>query len=88
MALAAAPSIAWNSIRLPPQSITAIATTSLLRSAHAVHASASARAPALEITFTSRVSRTSPGPCPADASPTNAAATRTSSASGRSSMRI
>src|SRR6201999_223394 len=36
--------------------MTAIATTSLFLSAHAVHASANARAPALEMTVTSRVS--------------------------------
>jgi hypothetical protein len=35
MALAAAPSIAWDSMRLPPQSRTAIATTTLFFSAHA-----------------------------------------------------
>ena len=49
MALAAAPSMACESMRLPPQSRIAIATTSLFRSAQAAQASASARAPALEI---------------------------------------
>src|SRR5688572_12338261 len=55
MAFAAAPSIACDSIWLPPQSRTAMATTSLFFSAHAVHASASARAPALEMILMSRV---------------------------------
>src|SRR6185436_2252449 len=55
MALAAAPSIAWNSMRLPPQSMTAMATTSLFFSAHAVQASASARPPALEMIVMSLV---------------------------------
>src|SRR5207244_2609877 len=55
MAFAAAPSIACDSIRLPPQSRTAIATVCLFFSAHAEHASARARAPALEITLMSRV---------------------------------
>ena len=58
MALAAAPSIAWNSMRLPPQSTTAMATTSLFFSAHAVQASASARPPALEMIVMSLVTGT------------------------------
>src|SRR5262245_40169981 len=66
MALGAAPSIAWNSTRLPPQSSTAIATMSLFFSAHAVQASASARAPALEMMVTSLVGDGSRGDCLAD----------------------
>jgi hypothetical protein len=60
IALPAAPSMAWDSMTLPPQSRMAIATIVLLRSAHAMHASVSARAPALEMILMSRVSRTSP----------------------------
>src|SRR3954465_3854799 len=56
MAFAAAPSMAWESMTLPPQSITAIATTCLFFSAHAEHASTRARAPALETTLMFRVS--------------------------------
>src|SRR4030095_9403756 len=51
----AAPSMAWDSIRLPPQSRIAIATICLFCTAHALQASAIARAPALEMTFMSRV---------------------------------
>src|SRR5688572_15397914 len=56
MALAGAPSIACESMTLPPQSMIDIATTSLFRSAQAMHASARALAPALEMTLISRVS--------------------------------
>src|SRR5262249_32636607 len=56
MAFAGAPSIAWDSMRLPPQSRIAIATTCLFFSAHAAHWSTRARAPALEMTLTSLVS--------------------------------
>src|SRR4029077_14965327 len=55
MALVGAPSIAWDSMRLPPQSRIAIATIWLFCSAQAVQASAMARAPALEMTLISRV---------------------------------
>src|SRR5262245_22933851 len=55
MAFIGAPSMAWDSMRLPPQSKIAIATTSLFFSAQAEHASTRARAPALEMTLTSRV---------------------------------
>src|SRR5258706_11456952 len=55
MALLGAPSMAWDSMRLPPQSRIAIATISLFCSAQAVQASAKARAPALEITLMSLV---------------------------------
>src|SRR6266446_10059745 len=48
MAFIGAPSIAWDSIRLPPQSRIAIATVFLFCSAQAVQASAKARAPALD----------------------------------------
>src|SRR6058998_4161095 len=48
MAFAAAPSMACDSIRLPPQSRIAIATVCLFFSAQAAHASTRARAPALE----------------------------------------
>src|SRR4249919_3958491 len=61
MAFIGAPSMACDSMRLPPQSRIAIATICLFRSAHAVQASASARAPALETTLTSLVSLTSAG---------------------------
>src|SRR4051812_3401932 len=56
IAFIGAPSMACDSMRLLPQSRIAIATICLFRSAHAVHASASARAPALETTVTSLVS--------------------------------
>src|SRR5205085_4060891 len=55
MAFMGAPSIACDSMRLPPQSKTAIATTCLFFSAQAEHASTRARAPALEITLMSLV---------------------------------
>src|SRR5215467_687033 len=54
MELAAAPSMAWDSIRFPAQSNTDIASVMWLRSAQAVQASTMARAPALEMTFCSR----------------------------------
>jgi hypothetical protein len=54
MEFAAAPSMAWDSIKFPAQSSTDIARTWLLRCAHAAQASTIARAPALEITFCSR----------------------------------
>src|SRR5688572_24227192 len=56
MAFGAAPSIACDSMTLPPQSRIVMATIVLFCSAHAVQASASARAPALEMTLMSRVS--------------------------------
>src|SRR5215831_4954447 len=55
MAFAGAPSMACDSIRLPPQSRIAIATTCLFFSAHAAHWSTRARAPALEMTLMSLV---------------------------------
>src|SRR5436190_2664579 len=55
MAFIGAPSMAWDSIRLPPQSRIAIATVCLFFSAQAAHASTRARAPALETTLMSRV---------------------------------
>src|SRR5439155_24751441 len=55
IAFIGAPSMAWDSMRLPPQSRIAIATTCLFCSAQAVQASAKARAPALEMTLISRV---------------------------------
>src|SRR5437870_7058793 len=55
MAFAAAPSMAWDSIRLPPQSKTAIATVCLFFEAQAEQASTRARAPALEMILMSLV---------------------------------
>ena len=55
IAFMGAPSIAWDSMRLPPQSSIAIATTWLFFVAHAAQESTSARAPALEMTLTSLV---------------------------------
>src|SRR6202049_5055268 len=55
LAFAGAPSMAWDSMRFPPQSRIAIATTCLFCSAQAVQASAMARAPALEMTLMSLV---------------------------------
>src|SRR5262245_32059949 len=55
IALAAAPSMACDSTRLPPQSRMAIATVTLFFCAHAVQASARARAPELEMILMSLV---------------------------------
>src|SRR6202521_2255944 len=55
IAFIGAPSMAWDSMRLPPQSRIAIATICLFCSAQAVQASAKARAPALETTLMSLV---------------------------------
>src|SRR5262249_26516506 len=55
IAFIGAPSMAWDSIRFPPQSKTAIATICLFFSAHSAHASTRARAPALEMTLMSLV---------------------------------
>src|SRR5262249_47252288 len=55
IAFIGAPSMAWNSMRFPPQSIIAIATVCLFCSAQVVQASAIARAPALEMTWISQV---------------------------------
>src|SRR6187549_340126 len=95
MALAAAPSIACESMTLPPQSMTAIATMSLLRSAHAMHASDSIRAPALEMTLTSRVSasrdsETSPpfDNCAADGEAVTRVAKSTESPNRQAAVRI
>src|SRR5438552_5866142 len=65
MAFIAAPSMAWDSIRFPPQSKIAIATVCLFWVAQAEQASTRARAPALEIIFTSLVN------CIAEASAPN-----------------
>src|ERR1700704_5684606 len=51
---AAAPSMACDSIRFPPQSRIAIASVCLFCSDQAEQASAKARAPALELTLISR----------------------------------
>jgi hypothetical protein len=59
-----APSMTWDSMTLPPQSRTAIATICLFCSAHLIHASAMARAPALEIVLMSLIG----GACIAGAS--------------------
>src|SRR5512141_3433460 len=55
IAFIGAPSMAWDSMRLPPQSRIAIATTCLFCSAQALQASTKARAPALEMTLISLV---------------------------------
>ena len=55
--------MAWDSTRLPPQSRIAIATIFLFCSAHAVQASAKARAPALEMILMSLVALRSPPDC-------------------------
>src|SRR5438309_3682919 len=55
MAFIGAPSMAWDSMRLPPQSKIAIATMSLFFSAQPAHASTRARAPALEMILMSFV---------------------------------
>src|SRR5215471_8156072 len=68
IAFMGAPSMACDSMRLPPQSRIAIATVCLFFSAHAEHASTRARAPALEISLMSRVGWTD---CAAEASSAN-----------------
>src|SRR2546425_13066924 len=75
IAFAAAPSMACDSIRLPPQSRTAIATVCLFFSAQAAHASTRARAPALEIILMSLVI------CIAEASATQGTIIKTQSKS-------
>src|SRR5215831_16981478 len=75
IAFAGAPSIAWDSMRLPPQSRIAIATICLFFSAHAAQASTRARAPALEMTLTSLVN------CIAEASAATEIVTNTQSES-------
>src|SRR3974377_721189 len=55
IAFIGAPCIACDSIRFPPQSRTAMATTCLFFSAHAAHASTSALAPAVEMILISVV---------------------------------
>src|SRR5438309_6034485 len=55
IAFIGAASIAWDSMRLPPQSRIAMATICLFCSAQAVQASAKARAPALDMTLISLV---------------------------------
>ena len=82
MALAGAPSMAWDSMRLPPQSKIAIATMTLFCSAQAVQASAMARAPALEMTLMSLVA------CIAEASAATDTVTRTASESRHGRMRM
>src|SRR2546430_12265874 len=67
IAFIGAPSMAWDSMRLPPQSRIAIATIFLFCPAQAVQASAKARAPALDMTLISRVALSSLGACLAGA---------------------
>src|SRR5689334_24105974 len=55
IAFIGAPSMACDSMRLPPQSRIAIATICLFCSAQALQASTKARAPALDITLISLV---------------------------------
>src|SRR4029450_9202926 len=88
MALVGAPSMAWDSITLPPQTRIAIATMTLFLSAHAVQASASARAPALEMTVMVRVSLASPVACCAEGFATKIPATNTESTSRPHRMRM
>src|SRR5262249_38246848 len=75
IAFAGAPYIAWDSIRLPPQSRIAIATICLFFSAHDAQASTSALAPALEMTLMSLVN------CIAEAFSTKQIVTNTQSES-------
>src|SRR5262249_28092431 len=82
MAFIGAPSMACDSMRLPPQSRIAIATMSLFFSAHAEHASTRARAPALEMTLMSLVS------CIARASVAEDTVTKTQSKNRQSRRRI
>src|SRR5207247_724472 len=82
MAFAAAPSIACDSIRLPPQSRPAIATACLVFSAQAAHASTSAGAPALEMILMSLVI------CIAEALGAKETATTTISKSMQTRMRM
>src|SRR5258708_18327418 len=69
IAFIGAPSMAWDSMRLPPQSRIAIATIFLFCSAQAEHESAKARAPALAITLISLVALRSLVACFAGAGP-------------------
>jgi len=82
MAFPAAPSMAWDSIRLPPQSSTAIAIVTLRWVAHSVQASTMARAPSLEMTLMVRVA------CIADASAANDSASTAERASRLERMRM
>src|SRR5439155_13421441 len=82
IAFIGAPSMAWDSMRLPPQSRIAIATICLFFSAHAAHASTRARAPVLEMILMSLVS------CIAEASWAKEAVTNTQSESTQCRMRI
>src|SRR5687768_931931 len=76
IAFAAAPSMACDSITLPPQSMIAMARISLFFSPHAVHASASARAPALEMIVIWRVMAGGPEGPPLLALPEDCAVNR------------
>src|SRR6266700_3851719 len=80
MAFIGAPSMAWDSMRLPPQSRIAIATICLFFSAQAAQASTRERAPALEMTLTSLVN------CIAE--PSAAKETTTNTESRQSRMRM
>src|SRR5437667_11821699 len=75
MAFIRRPSMAWDSIRFPPQSKIAIATVCLFWAAQAEQASTRARAPALEMSLTSLVN------CIADASAAKERVTNTESES-------
>src|SRR6266568_7451108 len=75
MAFIGAPSMAWDSMRLPPQSRIAIATICLFFSAQAAQASTRERAPALEMTLISLVN------CIAEASATQGTIIKTQSKS-------
>src|SRR5213593_4713928 len=84
MAFIGAPSMACDSMRLPPQSRIAIATICLFFSAQAEHASTRARAPALEMTLTSLVNLI----CIAQASDTKETWINTASETRQSRMRM
>src|SRR6266446_6879956 len=82
IAFIGAPSMAWDSIRLPPQSRIAIATICLFCTAQAVQASARARAPALEMILMSLVA------CIAEALAATETVTNTVSESRQGRMRM
>ena len=87
MPFGATPSMAWDSMRLPPQSRMAMATVCLFCSAHSVQASAIARAPALEISLMSLVGLTSRDAC-ISAAPTEPAVTSRTSDNRQGRIRI
>src|SRR5690349_8079980 len=78
IAFGAAPSMAWDSTRLPPQSSTAIATVTLFFSAQAVQPSTRPRAPAELMTFKVRKGAGAAAKLSALADATRSAATETS----------